>query len=69
MDEFIGNETDTNRFQADVKLFTDWFKDSQTRLQSKLEFFYVPYMEDSTIKDRVLKHIQKRRDKYIEEEF
>jgi len=69
MHEFIGNETDTNRFQADVKLFTDWFKHSRYKLQSKLEFFYVSFMEDPTIKNRVIKNIQKRRADYIEQEF
>ena len=51
--ELKGQEVyvDYNRFEADVKLFTDWFKNEQYKMQPKLEYFYAPYITDAKVKE------------------
>lgn len=64
MDELIENEQDTNRFEADLKVFTDWFTQGQSKLKPKMEFFYVPFMTDQRMRRHTMNNIKCRRATY-----
>ena len=60
-EDFLKQNTDHNSFQADLKLFTDWFKQNQGKKRSKMEFYYVPFMKNEKMKKHIMHKINCRR--------
>ena len=44
-----------------MKLFTEWFKNSQHKNKKKLEFYYVPFMKNERVKKHIMEKINIRR--------
>lgn len=34
---------DQNRYEIDFQYFKNWFRENETRLMNKIEYFYGPY--------------------------
>ena len=61
------SQQDKNRFEVDIKYFTEWFQRREQELQPKYEYFYAPYVEREKDRQQMMKNIASRRLKYKRE--
>lgn len=60
------SDGDNNRFESDFKIYNDWFTQKQNKLRPKLEFFFVPYIDDDKARRIAINNIKCRRAHYFE---
>lgn len=58
---------DKNRFEVDIKYFTEWFQRREQEMQPKYEYFYAPYAQSAKDREQMMRNIAGRRLKYKRE--